>query len=145
MGNNASGQEQQLASDRLGKVSLEDARRVWFRYDRDRDGQLNRNEARAFLSDVLRREGVAKDALAAREAALFASLDKNGDGALQWNELTGVALVTRDARATRELADVDPAALGPLFGRLNRDGSLLSFFPFFASCLIGSVQSGTPW
>ncbi len=85
------GNAESISSSSLGRLSLTEARAVFGRFDKKHVGVLEREAALAFLVDVLRREGRTGAQAKSESVELFARLDKNGDGTLSWQELTGVA------------------------------------------------------
>lgn len=70
------------------------------KYDRDRDGVLSKVESMKLIKAVCSNEEDPE--------ALFAKLDKNGDGVLSFSELTGVAWSTTPGKhALIEFSNVD--------------------------------------
>jgi hypothetical protein len=121
--------DHQDGGETLGHLSVSLARRVWSEYDKNHDGFLDRKEALHFLQDFLKKSpttgGTAKEWLA--------RLDRDGDGKLSFEELTGHRLAPSKS-GDLVLSFSERGDLGPYFGRLNRDvvGLVLELLPSLA-------------
>lgn len=72
-------------------LSINVARQVFALFDKNRDGKLDRSESVKFISAYLVAHGEPK-ATPERALALLAAIDRNGDGNISFEELTGVPL-----------------------------------------------------
>lgn len=73
---------------RVPPLSVSAARKLFAAFDVNRDGVLDRGESIKFIGAYLRAHGEHKPA-AERVLALLAAIDKNGDGCVDFSELTG--------------------------------------------------------
>ncbi len=79
--------------DKLGKLSFEEARLLFSKFDKNGDGVLSEEESISMLMSLLQQQDPDLKKPDARSQAndWFAKLDKNHDKCLSFEELTGLS------------------------------------------------------
>jgi Ca2+-binding EF-hand superfamily protein len=115
--------------------SVDDAKRIFLEYDKNRDEVLDRKEADAFFKDYCKAKKIKPNR--AEIDRLFRMFDTDGDGTISWNELNRLAMPGLRKHKSTELKQnterqtsgpsvsvdtkQDDAALGEVFAEFATD------------------------